>query len=154
MFKKTLLILAAVTGLTTAATQSFAQGVLDRWTEAGLTKAFFMTYLVKEIHEGPYIKTIVLSRKGHRSGNAWFHGGECYVLVLELAKGPEKPINFDTDITVDKDTWIDKVTGTKVVGNEDVENWRFEALDRNGTPILTAHLEGGSEFIISEVNRP
>jgi hypothetical protein len=141
------------------ATQVLAEGILDRWTEAGLTKAFFMTYLVKVIHEGPLIKKIILSREGHKSGNAWFHGGECYALVMQIARGPEKPINFDTDISVeDKSSnsppWIDKVTGTKVLGNEEVQNWRFEAIDSSGTPILTAYLADGSHFVITEVNRP
>ena len=104
-----------------------------------------MTYLVKVIHEGPLIKKIILSREGHKSGNAWFHGGECYALVIQIARGPEKPINFDTDISVDDKNgnsppWIYKVTWTKVLGNEEVQNWRFEAPDSSGTPILTAYL--------------
>jgi hypothetical protein len=65
------LLIACVTLI--IATQALAQGILDRWTEAGLSKAFFMTYLVKVIYEGPLIKKIILSREGHKSGNAWLN---------------------------------------------------------------------------------
>ena len=134
---------------------AFAQGIPDRWTEAGLIKEFFMTYKVKTIREGPFIKSIVLDRKGHHSGNAWFHGGECYCLVMQVARGPEKPVNFDTDISTEgNSTWIDKVTGNKIIGNEDLDDWRFEAVDSSGTPILTASLEAGNRFVLTEVTKP
>jgi hypothetical protein len=47
-----------------------------------------MEYRIKFHQEGTHITSITLDRKGKESGNAYFHGGECYALMLTVARGP------------------------------------------------------------------
>ena len=44
-----------------------------------------MEYRIKFHQEGTHITSITLDRKGKGSGNAYFHGGECYALMLTLS---------------------------------------------------------------------
>lgn len=109
-----------------------------------------MQYRIKFHQEGTHITLITLDRKGKESGNAYFHGGEYYALMLAVARGPGSRVNFNKDITTTADNiWVDKVTGK---GDESEDIWRFEVDDKSGTPILTGELQGGSEFVITEVN--
>ena len=71
------------------AISSARAGVLDDWGKTALTKQFFMAYRVKFHQEGAHIMSITLDRQGKASGNAWFHGGECYSLMLDIARALE-----------------------------------------------------------------
>jgi hypothetical protein len=64
-------------------------GILDDWGKAALVKQFFMEYRIKFHQDGTHITSITLDRKGKESGNAYFHGGECYALMLAVARGLE-----------------------------------------------------------------
>ena len=131
---------------TLAITTAYA-GVLDDWGKPALLKQFFMQYRVKFHQQGTHITSITLDRKGKASGNAYFHGGECYSLMLAVARGPGTSVNFDKDVTTTADDiWVDNVTGNRLKGNDSEKIWRFEVDDKSGTPILTGELEGGSEF--------
>jgi hypothetical protein len=100
-----------------------------------------------------HITSITLDRKGKDSGNAYFHGEECYSLMLAIARRPGARVNFDKDVTTAADDiWVDDVTGNRLKGNDSEKIWRFEVEDKSGTPILTGELENGSEFVIAEVN--
>ena len=106
-----------------------------------------MQYRIKFHQQGTHITSIMLDRKGKASGNAHFHGGECYALMLTVARGPGSRVNFDKDVsTTTQNIWIDRVTGNRLKGNEDEQIWRFEVDDKSGTPILTGELENGSDF--------
>ena len=112
-----------------------------------------MEYRIKFHREGTHIISITLDRKGKESGNAYFHGGECYALMMAIARGPGSRVNFDRDISTTADNiWVDKVTGNRLKGDESEDIWRFEVEDKSGTPILTGELANGSEFVITEVN--
>jgi hypothetical protein len=74
-------------------------GVLDDWGKPALLKQFFMQYRIKFHQQGTIITSITLDRKGKASGNAYFHGGECYALMLTVARGPGSRVNFDKDVT-------------------------------------------------------
>jgi hypothetical protein len=149
--KRTFIItLFAISTITVTAARA---GVLDDWGKQALTKQFFMEYRIKFHQEGTQITSITLDRKGKESGNAWFHGGECYCLMLDIARGPGTRVNFDKDVTTTADDiWVDNVTGNRLKGNDSEKIWRFEVDDKSGTPILTGELENGSQFVISEVN--
>jgi hypothetical protein len=128
-------------------------GTLDDWGKPALIKEFFMQYRIKVHQQGTHITSITLDRKGKESGNAYLHGGECYALMIDVARGPGKRMNFDNDVTTTADNiWVDKVTGNRLKGDEGEGIWRFEVDDKSGTPILTGELEDGSEFVITEVN--
>jgi hypothetical protein len=144
----TTLLAISISAVTTA-----RAGILDDWGKPALIKQFFMEYRIKFYQEGTHITSITLDRKGKASGNAYFHGGECYVLMLAVARGPGTRVNFDKDVTTTAgDIWVDNVSGNRVKGDESEDIWRFEVDDKSGTPILTGELEGGSEFVITEVN--
>jgi hypothetical protein len=144
----TTLLAVSILAVTTA-----RAGILDDWGKPALIKQFFMEYRIKFKQEGTHITSITLDRKGKASGNAYFHGGECYVLMLAVARGPGTRVNFDKDVTTTAgDIWVDKVSGNQVKGDESEDIWRFEVDDKSGTPILTGELEGGSEFVLTEVN--
>lgn len=137
---------------TLAATTARA-GVLDDWGKPALIKRFFMQYRVKFHEDGGHITSITLDRKGKESGNAYFHGGECYALMLVVARGSRSRVNFDKDVNTTADNiWVDNVSGNRLKGDESQDIWRFEVDDKSGTPILTGELEDGSEFVITEVN--
>jgi hypothetical protein len=139
--------------ISTLAVTSARAGVLDDWGKPALIKKFFMEYRIKFHQEGTHITSITLDRKGKGSGNAYFHGGECYALMLAVARGPGSPLNFKEDITTTADNiWVDKLTGNRLKGDESEQIWRFEVDDKSGTPILTGELENGSAFEIAEVN--
>ena len=128
-------------------------GVLDDWGKPALLKQFFMQYRIKFHQQGTNITSITLDRKGKASGNAYFHGGECYALMLTVARGPGSRVNFDKDVTTTAENiWVDTVTGNRLKGDENEQIWRFEVDDKSGTPILTGELEDGSDFAIAEVN--
>src|ERR1700751_3750698 len=150
MIKKTLLVLIiAALALTSA-----RAGILDDWGQPALVKEFFMEYRIKFHREGTHIISITLDRKGKESGNAYFHGGECYTIMMAVARGPGSRVNFDRDLsTTADDIRMDKVTGNRVKGDEREDIWRFQVEDKPGPPILTGELEGGAqEFVITEVN--
>ncbi len=112
-----------------------------------------MEYRIKFHQDGTHITSITLDRKGKGSGNAYFHGGECYALMLAVARGPGSRVSFEKDVTTAADNiWVDKVTGNRLKGDESEQIWRFEVDDKSGTPILTGELENGSDFAIAEVN--
>ena len=99
------------------------------------------------------ITSITLDRKDKASGNAYFHGRECYALMLTVARGAGSRVNFDKDVTATPENiWVDKVTGNRLKGDENEQIWRFEVEDKSGIPILTGELEDESEFPIAEVN--
>ena len=128
-------------------------GVLDDWGKPALLKQFFMQYRIKFHQQGTNITSITLDRKGKASGNAYFHGGECYALMLTVARGPGSHVNFDKDVTTTAENiWVDTITGNRLKGDENEEIWRFEVGDKSGTPILTGELENGSDFAIADVN--
>jgi hypothetical protein len=128
-------------------------GVLDDWGKPALTKQFFMQYRIKFKQDGTHITSITLDRHGKASGNAWFHGGECYSLMLDIARGPGTRVNFDKDLTTTADgIWVDNITGNRLKGNDSERIWRFEVDDKSGTPILIGELVKESEFVVSEVN--
>jgi hypothetical protein len=144
----TTLLAISISAVTTA-----RAGILDDWGKPALIKQFFMEYRIKFYQEGTHITSITLDRKGKASGNAYFHGGERYVLMLAVARGPGTRVNFDKDVTTTAgDIWVDNVSGNRVKGDESEDIWRFEVDDKSGTPILTGELEGGSEFVLTEVN--
>jgi|ERR1700757_3073777 hypothetical protein len=149
--KRTFIItLFAISTITVTAARA---GVLDDWGKQALTKQFFMAYRIKFHQEGAHIMSITLDRHGKASGNAWFHGGECYSLMLAISRGPGTPVNFDKDVTTTADgIWVDNVTGNRLKGNDSETIWRFQVDDKSGTPILTGELVKESEFVISEVN--
>jgi hypothetical protein len=139
--------------ISTLAVTAARSGTLDDWGKPALIKQFFMAYRIKFHQEGAHIMSIALDRHGKASGNAWFHGGECYSLMLDIARGPGTRVNFDKDVTTTADgIWVDNVTGNRLKGNDSETIWRFEVDDKSGTPILTGELVKESEFVISEVN--
>ena len=149
MIKKTLLVLT----IAALALTSTRAGILDDWGQPALVKEFFIEYRIKFHQEGTHITSITLDRKGKASGNAYFHGGECYALMLTVARGPGRRVNFDKDVTTTTENiWVDTVTGNRLKGDENEQIWRFEVDDKTGTPILTGELENGSDFAITEVN--
>jgi hypothetical protein len=81
--------------VSTLAVSPAGAGILDDWGKPALTKQFFMEYRIKFHQEGTHITSITLDRKGKESGNAWFHGGECYALMMDIARGPGTRVNFD-----------------------------------------------------------
>ena len=69
-----------------------------------------MEYRIQFHQEGNHIISITLDRKGKKSGNAYFHGGECYALMLAVARGTGSRLSFDKDISTTADNiWVDKV---------------------------------------------
>jgi len=93
-------------------------GILDGWKKAALVKEFFLQYRIKFDQEDTHITSITLDRKGKASGNVYFHAGECYQLMMAVARGPSNRVNFDNDlITTTGDVWVDKVTGNRLKGN-------------------------------------
>jgi hypothetical protein len=145
--------ITALLAISTLAVTTARAGILDDWGKPALVKKFFMEYRITFHQEGTHITSITLDRKGKESGNAYFHGGECYALMLAVARGPGSRVNFDKDVTTTADNiWVDKVTGNRLKGDESEHIWRFEVDDKSGTPILTGELENGSDFVITEVN--
>jgi hypothetical protein len=68
-------------------------------------------------------------------------------------RGPGSRVNFEKDVTTTAENiWVDRVTGSRLKGDENEQIWRFEVDDNSGTPILTGELEDGSNFAIAEVN--
>jgi hypothetical protein len=148
--KRTLLTTLLAISITVAGTTARA-GVLDDWGKPALVKKFFFQYRIKFHQQDTHISSITLDRNGKASGNAYFHGGECFALMLVVARGPGSPVNFDKDVTTADGIWVDKVTGNRLKGDEGEKIWRFEVDDKSGTPILTGELQDGSEFVIAEV---
>jgi hypothetical protein len=139
--------------ISTLAAATARAGILDDWGKPALVKRFFLEYRIKFHQEGSHIASITLDRKGKESGNAYFHGGDCYALMLVVARGSGSHVNFDKNVTATADDiWVDNVTGNRLKGDEGQDIWRFEVDDKSGTPILTGELEDGSEFVITEVN--
>jgi hypothetical protein len=140
----------SVIAISTLAVTTASAGVLDAWGKPALLKEFFMEYRIKFHQEGTHITSITPDRKGKGSGNACFHGGECYALMLAVARGPGSRVNFEKDVTTTADNiWVDKVTGNRLKGDDSEQSWRFEVDDKSGTPILTGELKNGSDFAIA-----
>ena len=80
--------LATLLAVSILAVTTAHAGILDDWGKPALIKQFFMKYRIKFKQEGTHITSLTLDRKGKASGNAYFHGGECYALMLAVARGP------------------------------------------------------------------
>ena len=126
IFFKTLLAISTLAVTTLALEYSMTGG--NRLS----VKEFFMEYRIKFHQEGTHITSITLDRKGKESGNAYFHGGECYALMLTVARGPGSRVNFEKDVSTTADNiWVDKVTGNRLKGDESEQIWRFEVDDKS-----------------------